>query len=178
MASPGSDKLPAEDYFILLGAALHHIAYISEPTKVQVDEMLQSIAAPKPIFLLDDHIGHAQAKHPKSLLNKEVFTKGIKPQFTYPRSAIARSRNSLEHRSPPVQLPKPPRGCEFALACLAKPGRVDEVLGDAEEDYRELAKRFPLWVARWCFRLRVARTVIGMLPGLILRVLILRKLGL
>ena len=36
----------------------------------------------------------------------------------------------------------PPQGFAFALACFAKPGRIDELLGDAEKDYHDMALRF------------------------------------
>jgi hypothetical protein len=64
----------------------------------------------------------------------------------------------------------------FTLACLAKPGRADEVLGDAEAEYRKMIVRLGEARARWWYRVYVARTAIGMLPGVVMRLSGLHKL--
>jgi hypothetical protein len=72
----------------------------------------------------------------------------------------------------------PPQGFAFALACFAKPGRSDEILGDAEAEYHKMAIRFGPVAGRWWYRLRVARTIFELLPGIAARILVLLKLGL
>ena len=70
----------------------------------------------------------------------------------------------------------PPIGFAFLLSCLAKPGRADEVIGDAEEEYRKMVARLgPVW-ARWHYRVCVLRVSISMLPSMMARVVLLHKL--
>jgi hypothetical protein len=70
----------------------------------------------------------------------------------------------------------PPRGSTFLLACLTRRGRAEEVIGDAETEYRKMVDRLGLEGARWHYRKYVAEVVIEMLPGVLARVLLLHKL--
>jgi hypothetical protein len=71
---------------------------------------------------------------------------------------------------------KPPERFTFLLACVARPGRADEVLGDAEEEFRKMIAQFGVVQARWLYRVYVLRVVIGMLPGVLTGAWVLHKL--
>ena len=70
----------------------------------------------------------------------------------------------------------PPLGAVFLLACFVRPGREDELLGDAESQYRHMMARLGPRQARWWYRIYVLRVASAMLPGAVARVLILHKL--
>ena len=71
---------------------------------------------------------------------------------------------------------EPPLLFEFILASIA--GRnAEAIIGDAEERYVRMAKR-NVRRARWLYRAYVIRDLIGLLPGLSMRILFLHKLGL
>jgi hypothetical protein len=69
-----------------------------------------------------------------------------------------------------------PKGFSFVLACLAKPNRADEVLGDAEAEYRGMITRLGVSRARWWFRVYVIKVALGMVPGVLMRLVVLHKL--
>ena len=63
------------------------------------------------------------------------------------------------------------------LACVAQKGRVEELLGDVEEDYRKMIVRFGPRRARWWYRIYVVKDVIApILPGVVARLWVLHKL--
>jgi hypothetical protein len=66
---------------------------------------------------------------------------------------------------------KPPSTFAFVLACTARPGRAEEVLGDAEDEFRRMVTQLGVAQARWWYRLYVSRAVIRMLPGVLMRMI-------
>jgi hypothetical protein len=70
----------------------------------------------------------------------------------------------------------PPNGFTFILACTARPNRADEVLGDAETEYRRMLVRLGPRLARWWYRIYVVRVMVWTLPGVLMRVGVLHKL--
>jgi hypothetical protein len=71
----------------------------------------------------------------------------------------------------------PPKAFAFVLACTAKPGRADEVLGDVETEFHQMVACLGAVRAAWWYRVYVAKLIIRMLPGIALRILVLHKLG-
>ena len=69
----------------------------------------------------------------------------------------------------------PPSWSSFVLACLASKGRAEELLGDAHAEYRQMIETLGAGRARWWYRVYVAKLVGRMLPGAIMRVLLLHK---
>src|SRR5262249_7525745 len=63
----------------------------------------------------------------------------------------------------------PPTGFGFVLACAARPGRAEEVLGDAEHEFHQMARRFGVPLARWWYRIFVVKTAARMLPNGLMR---------
>jgi hypothetical protein len=70
----------------------------------------------------------------------------------------------------------PPLRASYLLALIARPGRADELLGDAESEYRKMVARFGLKRARWRYRVYVAWVIVGMVPGVLMRAMVLHKL--
>jgi hypothetical protein len=70
----------------------------------------------------------------------------------------------------------PPSGCMFLLACVARPGRADELLGDAESEYNRMVIRMGHDRARWWYRIYVLKVAIRMLPSAAARLVLLHKL--
>ena len=70
----------------------------------------------------------------------------------------------------------PPSWSSFVLACVASKGRAEELLGDAHAEYRQMIETLGAEGARWWYRVYVAKLVGRMLPGAIMRVLLLHKL--
>lgn len=70
---------------------------------------------------------------------------------------IVRQRRSLGTSTPPG-------GFALLLACVARPGRADELLGDAEDEYRKVIARLGVGRARWWYRARVLKVFFRMLP--------------
>jgi hypothetical protein len=69
----------------------------------------------------------------------------------------------------------PPSWSSFVLACVASKGRAEELLGDAHAEYRQMIETLGAERARWWYRVYVAKLVARMLPGAIMRVLLLHK---
>jgi hypothetical protein len=80
-----------------------------------------------------------------------------------------RSADLGHHRLAPA-----PKGFSFLLACVAT--RADEVLGDAETQYRKMILRLGAGPARWWYRVFVVRTIIRMVPGMLVRIAVVHKL--
>lgn len=76
----------------------------------------------------------------------------------------------------PSSLADAPRWAPFLLACVAKSGREDEILGDAESVYRQMIPRLGLTRARWYYGVYVLKLAGRMLPSVIMRVMLLHKL--
>jgi hypothetical protein len=73
--------------------------------------------------------------------------------------------------------PAPPDWFMLLLACVAQKGRVEELLGDVEEDYRTMIVRFGPRRARWWYRIYVVKDLIApMLPGVVARLWVFHKL--
>jgi hypothetical protein len=71
----------------------------------------------------------------------------------------------------------PPKAFAFVLACTAKPGRAEEVLGDVETEFHKMVACLGAVRAAWWYRVYVAKLIIRVLPGIALRILVLHKLG-
>jgi hypothetical protein len=59
--------------------------------------------------------------------------------------------------------------CEKVVAIIAPKGRIDEFLGDHAEELEGLVRQFGLRQGAWICRLRLAGTVLHMLPAKIMR---------
>jgi hypothetical protein len=70
----------------------------------------------------------------------------------------------------------PPRWSQWILACLAQPGRADEMLGDTDAEYRKMVAQLGPGRAAWWYRVYVAKLVVRLLPGMAGRLLVLHKL--
>jgi hypothetical protein len=70
----------------------------------------------------------------------------------------------------------PPREFAFLLACLTRPGRADEQLGDAEKEFRQMIVRLSVKRARWRYRAYVLHVVASNALGLLMRFWMLKKL--
>jgi hypothetical protein len=133
----------------------------------------------------DDGAGVAVSIH--SDLANATFTKQPVPKARGEGAKISKTvPNRRQQAAKPLatasvsaaQDTGPPQAFAFVLACFAKPGRSDEILGDAEAEYHQMATRFGPVAGRWWYRLRVARTICELLPGIAARILVLLKLGL
>lgn len=69
-----------------------------------------------------------------------------------------------------------PAGFEFMLACFARKGLSEEVLGDAEAEYHKVVFRLGPRLARWWYRVYVLKVAAAMAPGALTRLWIFHKL--
>ena len=70
----------------------------------------------------------------------------------------------------------PPGGFTFLLACVAKPGRAEELLGDAEAEFHQMEVRLGRRRARWWYRVHVVTVIVRMVPSYIWRIFVVKKL--
>jgi hypothetical protein len=52
----------------------------------------------------------------------------------------------------------------YVLAFCAPPGRADEYLGDAEEEFQRIVSRFGVKPARWLYRAYVGKVILAIIP--------------
>lgn len=69
-----------------------------------------------------------------------------------------------------------PKLSELLLACFARRGRAEEMLGDAESEFRQMVARLGARRARVLYRVYVLRVVCGTLPGMLGRLWLVRKM--
>jgi hypothetical protein len=70
----------------------------------------------------------------------------------------------------------PPEEFTFLLACLARPGRAEELIGDAESEYHQMVLRLGVSRAQRWYSVHVMKMAGRMLPGAVMRLLLLHKL--
>jgi hypothetical protein len=69
-----------------------------------------------------------------------------------------------------------PVGFVFLLACVARKGRAEELLGDAAGEYQKMVILLGPSRARWWYRVHVVKVIVPMLPGAVARLWVLHRL--
>jgi hypothetical protein len=147
----------------VLASIVQGLAYKTSPQEVQLVN--------KWFRFLQAEAGSEIARLRRRADSSERWADFFDRQADYAEGRAAELRAKAEARRM-----LPPSGAVFLLACVARRGREDEVLGDAECQYLHMIARLSPRQARWWYRIYVLRVASAMLPGAFGRLLILHKL--
>jgi hypothetical protein len=112
------------------------------------------------------------------VLDAEVWEGGsnVQAEARIQADAMILKAEAKVENPAPSPLAELPPWAPFLLACVAKPGREDEILGDAESVYRQMIARLGVTRARWYYGVYVLKLAGRMLPSVAMRILLIHKL--